>query len=150
MIPVQQTKVSTHDGKTHGNCFAACVASLLEVGIEKVPAFEDSESGEWFQWLWDLLRSNGYEVHGCRYLGNRKDGGVQDWPANADELNIGPGVDGCYIVGGASPRGFVRGHCVIYKDGRMIHDPHPSGAGLNDLQEIYLIQRSDCEDPHAL
>jgi len=38
-----------------------------------------------------------------------------------------------YLVKGDSSRGV--GHVVIYKNGKMIHDPHPSNEGLVSLRE---------------
>lgn len=38
-----------------------------------------------------------------------------------------------YIVSGKSPRGIS--HVVIYINGKMIHDPHPSGAGVFETED---------------
>jgi hypothetical protein len=42
-----------------------------------------------------------------------------------------PGVP--YLVKGKTLRG--RKHIVIYKDGELHHDPHPSNEGLSELNE---------------
>lgn len=48
MIPVDQTKFGDE-----GNCYQACLASILEIGIDEVPTF--SSSSNWVrevqQWL---------------------------------------------------------------------------------------------------
>lgn len=40
-----------------------------------------------------------------------------------------------YMANGTSPRGL--GHVVVCCDGKMIHDPHPNGDGLNLGQHVY-------------
>lgn len=44
MIPVTQTKIVIKDVNgnrvVHGNCYAACIASILEVPITEVPNVE--------------------------------------------------------------------------------------------------------------
>ena len=59
------------------------------------------------------------------------------------ELAAYEGVDGFVICGGTSFRDYVtRGHACIYKDGRLAHDPHPSGLGIKDIQDFLLITRA--------
>lgn len=38
-----------------------------------------------------------------------------------------------YIVSGLSPRDVT--HVVIYMNGQMIHDPHPSGSGVRETEK---------------
>ena len=138
MKPLMQTRTTNETETEHGNCFAACVASILELPIDDVPRFEEMPDGQWFLPFWDLLKAYGYEFHGTRTCGD-----LPAWPEDTTLFEpLGPGVDGYYIVGGGSPRGVKRGHCVIYKDGRMVHDPHPSQAGVTCIQEVYLIERA--------
>lgn len=48
MKPVEQTKLTYPDG----NCFAACVATLLELPLEAVPDFKgDGWYDAWLEWL---------------------------------------------------------------------------------------------------
>lgn len=39
--------------------------------------------------------------------------------------------EGFYLVSGISPRGV--GHMVVYRDGALAHDPHPSREGLTEI-----------------
>ena len=135
MIPVMQTRFSNEEGTEHGNCFTACVASLLEVPIESVPDFS-SMGHRWFPTFYRFLDSHGYEFFGS---GTIKSHGIKS-------LEEFKGVDGYVIVGGKSPRTYVkRGHAVIYKNGKLVHDPHPSGEGLLEVEDWYFIERIPCE-----
>ena len=140
MIPVAQTKLTSTDGTARGNCMAACVASLLEVPISSVPAWEDMGSdGSWGDSFMSFLEQHGYEYHGLLIPDAQL---LDDWWSYILERSAG--IDGCFIIGGKSPRTHVtRGHAVIYKDGKLAHDPHPSGAGITEIEEIYIIERKE-------
>lgn len=136
MKPIMQTILSTPEEPGIGNCFSACLASLLEIPLEAVPYFAVLGK-DWFRPFEQLLLDNK-----CAYWG-------QHWPKGEKFMVSGtrrpfPGVDGYYIVGGASKRSFVtQGHAVIFKDGEMVHDPHPEGTGLAKPEDIYMIVRKD-------
>lgn len=58
--PVDQTTFG-HPG---GNCFSACVASLLELPIEDVPYFMDEAKGKWHEQFDAWLAPRGlYALH---------------------------------------------------------------------------------------
>lgn len=111
MTPVHQSKLYAPDAIHNGNCFAACLASMLDLPLWMVPPFEDMFSrSDWFarsqEWLsrmfgLELRRTDGHDV------------------AALPEY---------YIASGLSARG-VR-HSVIYREGVLAHDPHPSSAGI--------------------
>lgn len=133
MIPIIQTKISSKDGSISGNCFRACIASILEIDIDSIPAFEDMEAGKWQIPFMNFLSENGYEFEGTGRFGNE---------FHDNLFKTYEGVDGYIIVGGKSPREWVtRGHAVVYKNGEMVHDPHPSGEGLIELENYYMIER---------
>src|SRR5262245_45006179 len=98
MKPVDQTVF----GLPHGNCFAACVASVIELPIEKVPNFV-LEGDRWFDAAAEWLDERGYtllwvkrDAVACGYLDPRP------------LINAGHYL----IVSGTSPRGEFL-HCVI-------------------------------------
>ena len=125
MTPQKQTILSDPSAGIHGNCFSACLASLLDLPIETVPHF--SVMGlEWVVEFIGFLNKNGYNYYGC---------------SDFKYLPTENGVDGFVIVGGTSPRGTIRGHSVIYKDGQPFFDPHPSNDFLLEPTEIYSINR---------
>lgn len=124
MRPVMQTLFHDKDGS--GNCFEACVASLFEMGLEDIPNFHKDN---WFLDFWNWLKIKGYTSYGALY--------------KEDVKSYIGGVDGYYIVCGESPRGkhIKGGHAVVYKDGKLIHDPHPDGTGLASIKYIMSIEK---------
>lgn len=135
MKPVMQTKFTTEDMTVHGNCHAACIASILELPLEDVPALEDM-GHEWSNALSIFLIERGYCWHGTFWATDDP-----DWWQHLTERC--KGVDGFYMVWGGSPRAHVkRGHSVVYQDGAMVHDPHPDGAGLRGVKSVLMIERA--------
>ncbi len=121
MKPVQQTKLYSKDGINNGNCYAACIASLLDLPLWMVPPFEDMfgrddwrvRVNEW------LNRIFGLEiVH------------IQGHPI--EELPE------FYIASGKSARGVY--HSVIYSNGVMVHDPHYSNSGIASVEWVYYLR----------
>lgn len=120
MKKIFQTKF----GKPEGNCFPACVASILEIEIERIPNYQEGD-GVWYQNFKKWLRKFDYE---CVAL-NRS------LLAEKDQC---PEVYG--IVSGKSPRGLS--HSTVYFKDEMVHDPHPEGGGVKDIEDvIYLIPK---------
>ena len=119
VIPVDQT---IFDNKK-GNCFAACVASILEVPLVDVPNF-CALKGDWYSPTQDWLVAN----HGMSLV-NLK---VENWAGGENWAEIFDYLRGCYcILNGKSPRGEWE-HSVIVRNGEIVHDPHPSKDGLAD------------------
>lgn len=124
MKPVQQTIL--HDpanGKT-GNCIVACVASLLDMDIEEVPHFlEVGGAQQWRKHLsdWLLPRGLAYVEIWCA----QKE--TYDWYLLEYLRDIG-----YYTLSGPSPRHQGVEHMVIARGDEIVHDPHPSNAGLAD------------------
>ena len=106
MKPIDQDKVGLD-----GNCFNACLASILELSLPEVPDYRDK--GKW------LLQYN-------------------DWLLNYGltliPLTYGSWVPKGYsILGGRSARGLD--HAVVAWNGKMIHDPHPDKTGLETFTD---------------
>jgi hypothetical protein len=119
MTPVTQTIL--HSENTRGNCLQAAVASLLDKPIEDVPHFI-TYGENWFVALILFMRDYGYEYKGT---------------GSAEKIAEAKGIDGYVIAAGKSPRGVS--HAVIYKGGEMVHDPHPSRAGV-ELTHFYQFE----------
>lgn len=147
MIPVTQTKfhVRSKSGKIvqRGNCFAAVVASLLEVSIYDVPNIEvlfynednDEANTFWAEVMQTFLISKGWEWSGdSRYKVFHPEFGVKD-----EDLMMKL-KDTYYLVIGKSARGV--GHVCIYQNGLMVHDPHPSRDGLETVEYFESIERA--------
>jgi hypothetical protein len=120
MIPVDQEFLhSTEPDGERGDCFRACVASLLDVPREYVPHFMSRAlEDRWFEELQSFLRPRElvYVRMGSEFLA---------W--------IPKGSHPLVIASGPSPRGPYR-HAVVgelsWEGYRTVHDPHPSRAGL--------------------
>jgi hypothetical protein len=113
--PVDQTTF----GVPGGNCFSACVASILELPIEDVPYFMGSDGEGWFDRLSVWLSERG--LYALYYDTSDRN---TYWP------------DGYYILGGESVRG---PHAVVAKGKDVVHDPHHSRAGLYRREDITVI-----------
>lgn len=140
MKPVMQTKT---DLSQPGDCYRACIASVLELPIEDVPDFRQlqeqhgccmvMESDKWLR-----------EHHGKRFIsielysdreGSRgrhlTDQVIFNRLAHANEGEF-------VLLSGVSPRqnadGSVRHHCVVaiaeHWGFEVVHDPHPAGGGI--------------------
>lgn len=106
-----------------GNCRAACVASILEIPLWMVPAFEDMrgdlQEERWHEWISRLF--------GLEFVRTQAViGGVP--PAEF------------YIACGPSPRSRTVYHSVVYSGGQLVHDPHYSGAGLTAVEWTWHFQ----------
>jgi hypothetical protein len=121
VTPVYQSKLYSAEAIHNGNCFAAALASLLDLPLWMVPPFEDMFSrSDWFArvetWLHQMFR--------LRLVRSE-----EHEPARLPEF---------YIASGLSPRG-VR-HSVIYRAGELAHDPHPSGAGIASVEWCWHLE----------
>jgi hypothetical protein len=111
-----------------GDCFRACVASILELPIEDVPHFVAIEKDWWGEvqrWLakWDLFAL---------------------WIRVGEDFMLGWPAETTYcILNGESPRAKGRKHCVVARlDGwnfEVVHDPHPEGGGIVGTPESAVL-----------
>ncbi len=123
MVPVDQTTfVPELAGIDTGNCLQAAVASLLELPLETVPHFAaiPGDDGEWWWALVEFARGHGFAIAQC------------DEP-------IG-GVLG--IMTGKSPRGDFQ-HVVLARGAEIVHDPHPSRAGVTTGNQWWYLVPED-------
>lgn len=105
-----------------GNCVQAAVASMLGLTLDEVPSFIDVTEGS--AEFWSLFK---------RFLRDR------GWEPVMLTGNYVPLCD--YLASGKTVRG--RHHMVIMNDGRLVHDPHPSRAGLTKVDCIYLLVKKN-------
>lgn len=122
MIPVDQDRFGDPDG----NCLQACLASLLELQLHEVPHFVGeawrADLGEWLRarGLWALLFAPPIPST------------IDDAAAWLDET-----VLGYAIVSGQTPRGLL--HATVWRAGQLVHDPHPSRAGLLGVEDVIVL-----------
>lgn len=144
MKPVQTKQ---HDPpRQNGNCFAACVASILECSIEELPRFEDMPGIEWWSSVLTCAKEKGFAVNYFSFSN-----------ANGDQIRIHeddlPQVVGLpknySILSGKSPRGDWD-HCVVAYDGIPVFDPQPLNKNgeklLNYLDWIWFEPSKGSED----
>ena len=118
MKPVDQDRF----GAGTGNCFSACVASILELPLSEVPFFMSPE--DWWPPFVEWCAARGWEAafhYGTEYK-----------PL------------GYSIAGGLSPRFEGCGHACVALDGNVVHDPHPDRLGLPSIEDyITLTPRTE-------
>lgn len=127
MVPVMQTETGEE-----GNCFSACLASVLELPTEEVPNFfraQDKSHEAWWRRVRSWLQSHGFGVICLTVDGDHPDPLHWYHP------------DAYLIVSGKSERGLD--HAVVCKGGRMIHDPHPSQAWIERPESVDLLYPLD-------
>lgn len=124
MKPVQQTIID----KDKGNCLSACLASLLELPLEEVPNFVwhfKNNFGDAVQ-LW--LRARGFAWLRIRMPKEIKTG---------DDIRFHALPEVLCLATGKSPRGdyfhSVVGRITGGHNFELVHDPHPSGKGLDGM-----------------
>lgn len=137
MIPIQQTIIDPKDG----NCFQACLASVLEIGLEDVPHFLRlygrlnmlSEARQW------MAKYYGMTILTVDLTGPKK--GVIMRPITHGTI---------MLVSGASKTFAGENHVVVGRiindlnEYEMIHDPNPSGQGIDgDPLYYYFLTAVD-------
>ena len=126
MKAVYQTKF----GFPHGNCFEACVASILELPLKECVIFTDGvdEKSE----LDQATQKHWWQV-------------FVEWALHRDLIPVfilagdfrGKAPRGYSIVSGKGPRGLD--HSTVGCDGKIVHDPHPSRAGLLSVRDFIVL-----------
>lgn len=116
MKPIDQTKLHNPEDGVNGNCMAASLASILELPLSEVPKFEDMGESKWWIALRRWLKRLGFHLLA--------------W----DKEFYMPVY---FIAGGPSPRGVE--HSVVYRGTKMVHDPHPSRAGLVEITSVWAL-----------
>lgn len=130
MIPITQTELYDPMRPDHrGNCWQTVLASVLDLPLDEVPHFvqddHDHDGTKNFEWNWwkrsfDFLRERGLTLEYA-------------------DLDDSPGE--YLLVAGKSPRGGgAIYHVVIYRDGVMVHDPHPDRTGLLSIDRTYAVR----------
>jgi hypothetical protein len=106
--------------KQKGDCLRAVTASYMEKRIEDVPHFAEEYQASWLD-------------HWSAWMADR---GVRIKSRQGSERPAS-----LYFAYGLSPRSATNGglpHIVIMKGQKLVHDPHPSRAGLVEITHVYL------------
>lgn len=133
MTRVDQT-IFAGDPVRMGNCVSACVASIFSLPLDEVPHFVEFglEQGDQAGGVGGVSNGNAWWAMMLGFLA-----GKDFWVTELDSVHdAGPAE--LVLVAGMSPRGLL--HQVIYLDGELWHDPHPSRDGVLDVQEVLALR----------
>lgn len=124
MKPIAQTTSGPE-----GNCFQACVASILELPLEQVPNFCQVYPGDWLKYLRRWL----FQYDLCPVCV------VVSPECQADAaLPLAFLPQTHYILSGKSPRG-KHLHAIVAYGEDLAHDPHESGDGLESVEDAIFF-----------
>lgn len=126
MTPIDQTRFAIELPLTEapGNCWAACIASVLEVPLTEVP----DESDYWKPGMSHRDSWRPYQKAVFSWLRNR--GYVTIEIPEKQVFFSGDTFNPLVILSGPSPRNSEVNHAVVGRGREIIHDPHPSRDGL--------------------
>ena len=129
MIPVDQ-KFIVIDGRQNGDCWRACLSSILECDIDTFPAWEYGEEwADYFPSVLRVLESMGYQWG--QYT-------IENTDLNClERFSVG----GYVIAVGRSPRSTEErqiNHAVVWKNG-IAHDPHPDKTGILNITTFEVL-----------
>lgn len=133
MIPIKQTIKHDPENKQYGDCHRACIASILEIPIEKVPHFlyDGNDDGEiFFQRTRDYLKQFGLMEVSFGFRAELK-------PVLEMMKILNPGIH--YMLGCKSKKGY--GHSVVCCNDQIVHDPTlmEPPYEYNPMDGIYYI-----------
>ena len=108
----------TEFGGQEGNCWSACIASILELDIGALPNFMTRD--DWLEATRNWLSRRGFT-------------GIMFQKPNVYHPE-------CYhIVSGKSPRGNFL-HAVVGYKNKLVHDPHPDRTFIaGKIEDTFLI-----------
>ena len=125
-----QTKFLDKEKKIRGNCMMTTYACYFDLDVTAVPNIEDlfdsKPTGFWFSVLSLWLKQYCYKEE--KYYEN--------------DPYLTEGFKDYYFACGSTNRGTK--HQVIYKEGKLFHDPYPLGEGL--IKPDYFITLVDLKN----
>lgn len=154
----------------HGNCWQTTIAAMIDYPVSEVPNFEvwfdcdfsnqaiyDRGQGFWYNhwqmtqiWLeqkrWTLDYGIIYKEAFHTEYKDLKEVEALMKRHEVNDINVEDYIsylkytlaDKLYMVSGPSSRGVS--HVVIYKDGELFHDVHPSREGVLSVNEVYSLE----------
>lgn len=131
MNPIDQRIFPDAAAGIRGDCFRACLASIMELMSDEVPHFVQAGNAKWWSDLQAWLAERGLCAMSIK--------------VTPDELQFGwPNEATFCILNGPSPRGKGMKHSVVGMiepwNFKIVFDPHPSRAGLaGPIEDAYLF-----------
>ena len=120
--PNKQTRLHLSESKKgRGNCYATAISCIIGTEPDEVIQIQEYYDDEnWHEILDNWLKENGWEQ-------------IQiDGHLKGDEI---------YLVIGESPRDEKITHICLYRDGEILHDPHPSNDGIKSTLKFLKLKR---------
>lgn len=148
MTPIDQDRF----GKGDGNCYAAAIASIIEVSLSMLDHFADLYTA----WAHDYHdgKTVTWEMRTAPYIELARLGWGISYAHGALEPFVPRGYS---IANGPAERGVD--HSCVALDGTIVHDPHPDRAGLLEIRDYEVlvpvvwpanqIAMARSEGPHA-
>jgi hypothetical protein len=142
MEPIKQTTF----GSQHGNCWAACIASVLELRLDELPDISpaDDNVNWWDDWVgW-------FKTEGIQFF-------YMDFAGDTPWIM----TEGTHVIlSGKSPRAKAEGknflHCIVARyelsNGkhyfRFVHDPYPDSGPpsqwfVGDPENMLMLWRNN-------
>lgn len=124
-------QVQDEEGWPRGSCVQYAYATLLGIPAEQVPRFDPDALAQLGEEQGDRerawLASIGYELFEISTSPDRS--------FSEEFLSYVPEVP--HLMSGISPRGY--GHRCVGIGGQLVHDPHPSQAGLLTVYSLGFL-----------
>lgn len=125
MTPHKQLFLHDPDNHIYGDCWRTCIACLLNIKPEQVPHFytkemQDAEQVQTKMNEW-LNAGYGLKTVDIPFLGDSLEDVQQCFKVRNDGVH--------YILTGKSKNSNVN-HCVICRNGEIIHDPAIDDSGI--------------------
>lgn len=130
----------TIDG-TPGDCWRACIASLLDVpNLTDVPHFALHWRSSWEhqqRWLYQRRLAMAWApLHPDKAVDTHPDGSPVYYSLPEPGERLHGQVGDLVLLSGPSPRGPFSHVVIGTPHGDVVHDPHPSRAGLLEIRQL--------------
>lgn len=140
MKPITQTLRGGPNVEPHlrGDCFRACIASILELGHEDLPNPHDAD--HWFDAWQEALAPYGLRLIEWEVSAEPELWFEGYWIASVPSLNLGTNDDGSPVL-----------HCVVMRGSEFVHDPSMGKRYESvDLAEVRWATIFHAADPALL
>lgn len=126
MRPVDKLVVHDPENGKYGDCMRACIASLMHLDTIEVPHFYENGPDDYYFKINTFLKNNNLKIIYTSHEG-------------VIFYN-----DIYHLIFGKNPDGIP--HACVAKNGKLVHDPNPSRAGLIDVDSFgFLVYYTDAE-----
>ena len=116
-VPMTDEQATYKQAEGSKNCMQCAAAYMLGLPLAEVPDFEQAGPQAW-ESFYEFFEGHGFTA--------------EMFPPSVE-------IEGDYLASGDTERG--TSHMVVMRGGKLLHDPHPSNAGLKSVQVVWLIAR---------